>query len=186
MSMDEGHIGWCCCWAVYQSIIPSIGGTMWHEELPHNGCFQHHSLRWAHAPAIHPQHSLAEREWLKVWLPSLQTVMVKYGAETEMMYLLYICVWHKGSMNMGLWHQLLRSNYIPLFQGHTNQFVIQWQTSCCPDHWLLKRIWGPDDCQRSPAAWIFMSSWQWWVSTFWCLCPMQLHVLLTGVSFSKV
>ncbi len=30
----------------------------------------------------------------------------------------YICVQHKGSMDMGLWHQLLWSIYIPLFHGH--------------------------------------------------------------------
>ncbi len=45
----------------------------------------------------------------------LPTVTGSYGAAVERMYSSYICVRSKGSMDTGVWHQLIRAIYTPLF-----------------------------------------------------------------------
>jgi len=47
----------------------------------------------------------------------LPTVVAAYGADKEACYSPAICVHHKGSMDMGLWHQLIRDVYTPCFEG---------------------------------------------------------------------
>ena len=55
----------------------------------------------------------------------LPTVVASYGATVETIYLSYICVRHKGSMDTGLWHQLIRSIYTPLFEGRISPTPIR-------------------------------------------------------------
>jgi hypothetical protein len=47
----------------------------------------------------------------------LPTVVAAYGADEEACYSSAICVRHKGSMDTGLWHQLIRDVYTPCFEG---------------------------------------------------------------------
>ena len=47
----------------------------------------------------------------------LPTVAASYGADDESLYSSAICVRHKGSMDTGLWHQLIRDVYLPCFEG---------------------------------------------------------------------
>jgi hypothetical protein len=50
--------------------------------------------------------------------------MASYGADVEMMYSLYICVCSKGSMDTGLWHQLICAICTPLFEGRISPMPI--------------------------------------------------------------
>ena len=47
----------------------------------------------------------------------LPTVTASYGADVDTIYTSYISVRSKGSMDTGLWHQLLRAIYVPLYEG---------------------------------------------------------------------
>jgi hypothetical protein len=47
----------------------------------------------------------------------LPTVVASYGADNESCYSSTICVRHKGSMDTGLWHQLICDVYMPCFEG---------------------------------------------------------------------
>jgi len=66
----------------------------------------------------------------------LPTVVASYGATVETIYLSYICVRHKGSMDTGLWHQLIRSIYTPLFEGRISPTPIR-------DPLTMKLLSGP-------------------------------------------
>jgi hypothetical protein len=55
----------------------------------------------------------------------LPTVTASYGATVETMYSLYICVRSKGSMDTGLWHQLIRAIYTPLFEMRISPMPIR-------------------------------------------------------------
>jgi len=57
----------------------------------------------------------------------LPTVVAAYGADEEACYSSVICVSHKGSMDMGLWHQLIRDIHTPCLRGEypPNQFAIR-------------------------------------------------------------
>ena len=47
----------------------------------------------------------------------LPTVTASYGANVDTIYGSFISVRSKGSMDTGLWHQLLRQVYLPLYKG---------------------------------------------------------------------
>jgi hypothetical protein len=62
----------------------------------------------------------------------LPTVVAAYGANKESCNSSVICVYQKGSMDTGLWHQLVRDVYTPCFKGRRyppNQSVIRLRTN---------------------------------------------------------
>jgi hypothetical protein len=55
----------------------------------------------------------------------LPNVVAAYGADEEACYSSAICVHHKGLMDTGLWHQLIRDVYTPCFEGRIPRSNLQ-------------------------------------------------------------
>ncbi len=48
----------------------------------------------------------------------LPTVAASYGSKAVQIHSSSICMQHKGSMDMGLWHQLVQDFHMPLYERH--------------------------------------------------------------------
>ncbi len=66
----------------------------------------------------------------------LPTVTASYGADVDTIFLSYVTVRSKGSMDTGLWHQLICTIYTPLRKGRISPEPIH-------DHLTNKLISGP-------------------------------------------
>ena len=117
----------------------------------------------------------------------LPTVIASYGAAVETLYSSYICVRSKGPMDTGLWQQLIRAIYTPLFEGRISPTPIRdpLTNKLLSGPLIVKTDSGPGQLSKEAKSMEFREQMATRGVHIFCLCLTAPHALQRWISCLK-
>jgi hypothetical protein len=117
----------------------------------------------------------------------LPTVIAAYGANKESSYPSVICVHQKGSMDTGLWHQLICDIYTPCFKGRISPEPIcdPLMNKLISGPLIIKTDAGPGKLSKEASSIKFQDHMATKGMHVFCPCQMQMRPQLKWIIFEQ-